>query len=80
MQRTKEWWARLTKYERSELVWLERANTQLGRRSIYLPDDCQECPSCSRLSSGGLCKQCDTRLLTLIHKASGEKQTGSAQV
>ena len=72
MKRTKEWWAQLTKEERSELVRLERldASTPLIYRSGYLPDDCTECPHCSTPHiSTGLCPQCFNRLIAFIDKA-----------
>jgi len=74
MKRTKEWWARLTARERSELVMLERDDSQSGGwgRSPYLPDDCSECGHCSTPHSGyGLCPLCSRRLNNLIRKASG---------
>jgi len=71
MKRTKEWWARLTKQERSELVMLERAQGW-SERSAYIPDDCSECGYCSTPSlSSGLCPLCYDRLEYLIRKASG---------
>ena len=72
MKRTKEWWACLTKAERSELVHLERAESRgSGGHSSYLPDDCSECPNCSTPCLGyGLCPLCLKRLDGLIQKAS----------
>ena len=73
MRRTKEWWARLDKYERSELVYLERAGNQYGGLGGYLPDDCGECPGCSQpVLGGGLCNYCINRMEALIDKANGE--------
>lgn len=73
MKRTKEWWARLTKAERSELVYLERTESRGGGgRSSYLPDDCSECPNCSTPHVGyGLCPSCSKRLHALLWKANG---------
>ena len=72
MRRTKEWWARLDKYERSELVSLERAEGY-GGRSAYIPDDCSECGYCSTPHLGsGLCPLCLKRLIELIAKADGK--------
>ena len=73
MKRTKEWWARLIKAERSELVYLERVEARGGGgRSSYLPDDCSECPNCSTPHLGyGLCPLCLERLGNLVQKASG---------
>jgi len=43
MRRTKEWWARLTADERSELVYIERNASQASVGwDGYLPDDCGE--------------------------------------
>ena len=72
MRRTKEWWAKLTKEERSQLVFLEKANNKMGGSSAYLPDDCRECPSCSAPSlSSGLCPVCASALDFLLSKAGG---------
>jgi len=75
MRRDKAWWARLTKGERSRLVYLEYVNARCwGRHGGWLPDDCYECPSCSQPAlSGGLCNQCDAELLRLIARGNGEK-------
>jgi len=71
MRRTKEWWARLTKEERSELWWLEYGDRHSGR-SAYYPDDCGECGSCGAPSLGyGLCNFCFDRLDKLLNKAEG---------
>lgn len=70
MRRTKEWWAWLDRYERAELVFLEREQHH-SYRSGYLPDDCSECGGCSSPTiSGGLCTQCGNRLEQLIAKAN----------
>jgi len=73
MKRTKQWWAALTKEERSELHWLERHNSIWAVRggSGNLPDDCSECPNCSTPHTGiGLCPVCNLRLDVLINKAN----------
>lgn len=71
MRRTKEWWARLTKWERSELYWLERGDKH-SYGSAYLPEDCTECGYCSTPSLGsGLCPRCLDRLIALLDKADG---------
>lgn len=68
--RTKEWWDRLSKEERSRLWHLERAGN--GRGSSYLPPDCIECPECSTPHSGfGLCPMCSKELNELLTKANG---------
>jgi len=74
MLRTKAWWARLTKEERSELVRLERGDRWYFGRSVVLPDGCSECGNCSALHvSGGLCHICRFRLRELLAKAKGER-------
>ena len=75
MKRTKEWWAALTKEERSELIWLERKNYSGSYGDGgYLPDDCSECCSCGQPQLGsGLCPVCSNRLTYLIEKANGGK-------
>lgn len=72
MRRTKEWWARLTKQERSALWWLEHDEKYSGH-SAMIPDDCTECGSCGTPSVGsGLCPSCNNRLIELLNKADGE--------
>lgn len=67
--RTKEWWGRLTKEERSRLVYLEKASS---RYSALIPDDCCECGACSTPHLGvGLCPRCFNELCRLIEKADG---------
>ena len=69
MKRTKEWWSRLTKDERSELYWLERSQYS-GGGSAYIPDDCTECGRCGTPHLGyGLCRLCLKRLIELVEKA-----------
>ena len=73
-RRDSAFWARLSRNERSLLVLLERANTQLGGYGGggYLPDDCSECPWCSTPSlSSGLCRRCSDDLRRLLAKARG---------
>ena len=70
-RRTREWWARLTKEERSELVWLERATGNCYGGGGYLPDDCSECGACgSPMLGSGLCPHCGNRLDALLKKAN----------
>ncbi len=71
MRRTKEWWSRLTKPERIELVNLERSANS-NYRSGRFPDDCRGCGYCSTPHSGyGLCPVCSERLEELIEKGEG---------
>jgi len=76
MRRTRVWWARLTKEERSTLVFLERARQWCGGSSAYLPDDVRECPACGQPQMrSGLCNYCYSRLETLIAKGNGQNAT-----
>ena len=75
MRRTKQWWDKLTKAERSELTWLERGNSShysaYYGKSSRMPEDCIECPDCNTPHTGvGLCPKCNQRLNTLINKAN----------
>jgi len=70
MRRTKSWWRRLNRYERAELVALERASNSFTGSSPYLPEGCGDCPSCSTPSmSGALCRDCSERLERILKKA-----------
>lgn len=70
MKRTKEWWARLTKEERSHLVYLERS---ANCWSAYLPDDCCECSGCGTPMVGeGLCEACYEAWKYYVDKADGK--------
>ena len=69
MRRTREWWARLTKEERIELVYLESSDKH-SHRSDYIPEDCYECGSCSTPSLSSLCPMCLNRLIFIINKAN----------
>ncbi len=72
MRRTKQWWSRLTKEERSELHWLDYYSSRWNTRGpAGLPDGCVECGNCSTPHSGvGLCPTCSRRLDELINKAN----------
>lgn len=73
MKRNKEWWARLSRKERKELVYLEKASNNYNSYGGggYLPDDCSECSFCENPMVGiGLCDKCSCRLNFLIRKAS----------
>jgi len=72
-KRTAEWWARLTKGERAELVWLERATGSGYGGGGYLPDDCSECGACGDAMLGsGLCPHCGNRLDALLKKGNDD--------
>lgn len=72
MKRTKEWWARLTKRERSDLVFLEGSQKYSGT-AWNIPDDCRMCGACGTPHGGsGLCPQCYKKLIDLIKKADGD--------
>ena len=74
MRRTKAWWARLTKAERSELYWLEKADREPTGCSAYLPDGYGDCGMCSSPApGGGLCTLCWNRLTQLLNKADGKE-------
>lgn len=71
MKRNKQWWSRLTKSERVELVNLERANNRYSDLGGMLPDDCGECTYCGTPTlMGGLCGFDLDRLLYLENKAN----------
>lgn len=70
MKRTKDWWAKLTKEQRSTLVYLERAANKNVSYSAYLPEGYGECPGCGYPTSRSLCSYCSNRLIELINIAS----------
>ena len=71
-KRTKEWWGRLTKEERSDLVKLERANHQPVVE--YFGDGSAQCPGCGNLTIPGcFCAHCVQKYGYLIAKANGPK-------
>ena len=79
MKRTKAWWRRLNKVERSYLVLFERLSAHpppLGGGG-YLPDDCGECPLCGNPAlGGGACRECGNQYDQILAKANQE--TGDA--
>ena len=76
MRRDKSWWARLTKDERTYLVFLERADKEHIANDGYLPEGYAECTMCSMpTSGGGLCTHCLNQLIRLINKADGVDST-----
>ncbi|MHA2066478.1 MAG: hypothetical protein ACXABY_19070 [Candidatus Thorarchaeota archaeon] len=68
MKRTKQWWARLSSLERSELHALERAH---GYSVDSYPDDMSGCGACGTPTPIGfdLCPFCMRRRDELIGKA-----------
>jgi len=72
MRRTREWWARLTKEERAELVWMERSDG--GGYSDNLPEGYGMCTVCSTpTGGGGMCQDCYARWRELVDKGEGER-------
>ena len=68
MQRTKVWWAALTKLERSELYALEHSHAYQVEN---YPDDMQACGACGvpMIFGCDLCPLCNSRKHELIKKA-----------
>lgn len=65
MQRTKEWWAALTRAERGFLVYAEQH--QYGSYgSPYLPDGTVECGICGNPGSSDWCRFCLDRVIQII--------------
>lgn len=72
-KRTKEWWARLSSHERSELFMLERSGNYRRHGGGYLADNCGYCDYCGEPMVGsGLCGDCARRIDYLINKANGQ--------
>ena len=70
MKRTKEWWARLTAEERSELMRLEKS---MHWRQERLEGGYSWCTGCGDLISGsGLCVNCYSDLVELKAKGDGD--------
>ena len=74
MKRTAEWWSRMSKRERSELVKLEKGQ-YMGGVSWKIPCSCSICLGCDTAHSkiGGLCPSCTNRLNQLIALADSDK-------
>jgi len=71
MRRTKAWWAKLDRWERSDLVGMERADSSGYGAGGWIPDDCCECGWCSTPHLGsGLCSLCLNELMRIIQKAN----------
>lgn len=74
MKRSKQWWKGLTKEERSELVYLERAGSKYGGGgSAYLPEGYSDCQACGTPTTGSLCDFCLHRLIKLTDKADNKR-------
>ena len=69
MRRTKEWWGRLEKHERAELVALERAANYYGN-GWNLPEGYYDCGMCGTPTTRSLCQYCSNILLILGHNHS----------
>ena len=73
MRRTKEFWSRLNKQERSYLVYIERNANKGTCMGGYLPDDCSECNVCGNAQLGsGTCMHCLNDWNELIKKGEGK--------
>ena len=69
MRRSREWWAALSRTERSWLVIAERQPSYKPMGGD-LPDDCSYCPVCGYpLQGSGWCWDCIKRHQTIIAKA-----------
>jgi len=77
-RRTKEWWASLTKDERSWLSFAERGLKQSQHHSAYLPEDCSECKICGEpvTSCTDTCKHCGNEYERIIEKADNTIKAG----
>lgn len=72
MKRTKEWWGRLSKDERKELVYLEKTNKKTEKLISNYPPDVYECPACGNPTIfNDLCGSCWFTYDTLMRKANG---------
>lgn len=72
--RDKGFWRRLTKAERSRLMYLQMHSGPTGYGGGgYLPDDCSECGACGQpmLGSGGWCRACYRDWESLVAKGAG---------
>jgi hypothetical protein len=71
---TKENFARLTQFERGQLMWLQMSPQSTSYSGGgYLPDDCSECGACGEAILGtGWCDGCFKLWDYLEAKASGK--------
>jgi len=72
MRRTKQWWAALTKGERSELHHLEHAMSSWIYRHQAKSDKCDFCQG--PWHESGICPTCRIRRLKLIKMANEATQ------
>ena len=72
MKRTKKWWKKLNKQERSYIVFFDKSNKSCGNYGGgYLPDDCSECNVCGRpILGSGTCQFCYKEYEKIIEKAN----------
>ena len=70
MRRTKQWWASLTKEERSELHHLAYANSLWLNRNLDTKTECAYCGKSRKYDLGQLCQKCSNRRKQLIKKAN----------
>ena len=69
MRRTRQWYAALTKAERSELYQLERSRSVPNRLTVDSDDP--QCPHCGGSHLGPwLCPRCKRRLREIIAKGN----------
>jgi len=72
MRRTKQWWKKFSKAERSYIVYFEKQKNKFHSYGGggYLPDDSSECPVCGNPMLGsGTCKYCYDKYDSIIKKA-----------
>jgi|LGOV01.1.fsa_nt_gb hypothetical protein len=70
MKRTKQWWAGLTKEERSELHRLDYANSSWLNRLSKKHRECSHCSGFRGYEWDWLCPKCTNRRNQLIKKAN----------
>ena len=69
MRRTKQWWASLTKEERSELHHLDYANSPWLNRDNDTQFECSHCGE-FHISYRWICFKCQNRRNELVKKAN----------
>lgn len=72
MKRTKEWWGRLSKCEKKELIYLEKADKKGGYKNDSFPPNMYECPACSQPTTFyNLCIKCWAKHTVLVKRGNG---------